>query len=145
MSDGRWDKVLQDYKFAQEESWGKDLAWMEKLVLHLLENRDLSMLYPITSHYRLSAFIGKNFGEIYHKPFITINLTHEIRERIKDKYRFEFSLTTGYEDGDLYRQNIESVVCSFEKSLEVFDEIFEKLKAVTTSLTINQKNDEIHQ
>ncbi|HMS41549.1 MAG TPA: hypothetical protein PKE69_15055 [Pyrinomonadaceae bacterium] len=142
MSDGSWDKVLEDYKFAQEESWGEDLVWMEKLVLHLLENRDLSMLYPITSHYRLSAFIGKSFEEVYDKPSIRINLTYDNRELTKDKYRFEFSLTTGYKDGDLYRQNKESVFCSFENSLEVFDEIFEKLKAATTtSLTIYQRVD----
>ena len=146
MSDGSWDAVLQDYKLAQEEGWREIYIWMEKLVLHLIENRDLSMLYPITSHNVLSAFIGKEFGEVYHKPTISIELTHEHRAHLEDKYRFKFSLNTGYEDGELCRGNKESIYCSFEKSLEVFDEIFEKLKsATTTSLTIYQKPDEIYQ
>lgn len=144
MSDGDWNKVLADYKFAQEEGWREIFIWMEKLVLHLLENRDLSMLYPITSHNILSAFIGKEFSEVYNKPSISIKLTHENRVHLKDKYRFKFSLNTNYEDDELYRENTESIYCSFEKSLEVYDELFEKLKAVTaTSLTIYQKTDEI--
>lgn len=89
------------------------------------------MLYPITSHFCLSAFIGKESGEIYDKPSISINLTHENRPRAIDKYRFKFSLTTGNEDDELFREYVESVYCSFEKSLEVFDEMFEKLKAAS--------------
>lgn len=146
MSDGSWDQVLADYKYVQNESWGEDYVWMEKLVLHLLENRDLSMLYPITSHFRLSAFIGTKFEETYEKPWISIILTHENRPRLRDKSRYKFTLTTGYEDGDIYRSLDESIYCSFEKSLEVFDELFAKLKAATTtSLTIYHKTDEIQQ
>jgi len=139
MSDGNWKEVLEDYKYAQTQSWGEDYVWMEKLVSHLLANRDLTMLYPITSHFRLIAFTGKEFGEVYDKPSISINLTHENRPRTIDKYRFKFSLTTGNEDGELFREYVESVFCSFEKSLEVFDEMFEKLKAAQGTLMIIQK------
>lgn len=128
MSDGNWNEVVSDYKFAQNESWGKDFIWMEKLVLHLLSNRDLSKFYPITSHYVLSFSKGNSFDEIYDKSFISIELSHEIREHIKDKFRYKFSLTTGNEDGDIFRQYVESVFCSFERSLEVFDEFVNKLE-----------------
>ena len=131
MSDGSWDQVLEDYKYVQTQDWGVDYIWMEKLVSHLLENRDLSMLYPITSHYRLIAFIGTGFSESYHKPIIAIELSHELRPHIEDKYRYKFTLTTGHEDGDLYRSFDESIYYSFENSLVVFDEMFGKLKAVT--------------
>lgn len=144
MSDGSWDEVLKDYRYAQNDGWREIYIWMEKLVLHLLENRDLSMLYPITSHNVLSAFIGKEFSEFYHKPTISIKLTHETRARLEDKYRFKFSLNTGFEDGEIFRGNEESIYCSFENSLEVFDELFRKLKgATTTNLTIYKKTDEI--
>ena len=132
MSDGSWKQVLEDYKYAQTQSWGEDYVWMEKLVSHLLENRDLSMLYPITSHFsRLIAFIGTTLNVKYKKPKVKIELNHNFREHFKDKYRYKFSLITRNEDGELFRENVESVFCSFEKSLEVFDEMFEKLKAVT--------------
>jgi hypothetical protein len=131
MSDGSWKDVLSDYKYAQKESWGEDYIWMEKLVSHLLANRDLSMLYPITSHYRLITFIGESFDGIYTKPTMSIKLSHENREHLKDKFRFKFSFTTDNEDGDLFRVYVQSVYCSFEKSLEVFDEMFAKLKAVS--------------
>ncbi len=138
MSDGSWKAVLSDYKFAQEESWGEDYIWMEKLVSHLLTNRDLSMLYPITSHNRLSAFIGKSFGEVYEKPRISIELTHENRNHLKDKYRYKFSVTRFNEVGEFFREYVESVFCSFEKSLEVYDEMFEKLKAAQGTLMVIQ-------
>lgn len=89
------------------------------------------MLYPITSHYRLIAFIGESFGEKYKKPKISIELSHENREHIKDKFRYKFTLITAHDDGEVFRQYTEKVFCSFEKSLEIFDEIFEKLKTVT--------------
>lgn len=131
MSDGSWKTVLKDYEYAQKEVWGKDLIWMEKLVSHLLSNRDLSMLYPITSHYRLIVFIGKKFGEKYDKPLMIIELTSKNQERLKDKFRYKFSVRIKREENELFREFIETVFCSFEKSLEVFDEMFEKLKAST--------------
>lgn len=132
MSDGSWKQVLEDYKYAQTQSWGEDHVWMEKLVSHLLENRDLSLLYPITSHFqRLIVFIGTSFNEKYKKPKILIQLNHSFREHFKDKYRYKFSLISTVKAEELFRENVESVFCSFEKSLEVFDEMFEKLKAVT--------------
>ena len=127
MSDGDWNKVLTDYKRAQKESWGLDLIWMEKLVLHLLSNRDLSIYYPVTSHYVLGLFICKSLDEIYDRPSISIELSHENREKTKDKFRYKFSVRHSKKDGDIYRQYIESVFCSFEKALEVFDELVEKL------------------
>ena len=139
MSDGSWKQVVEDYKYAQGESWGEDYVWMERLVSHLLENRDLSKFYPVTSHYRLIMFIDDNLGGIYHKPQITIELSHEVRTHIKDKYRYKFSVTRFNEDGELFREYVESVYCSFEKSLEVFDEIFEKLKAAQGFLMVIQK------
>ena len=142
MSDGSWEQVLADYKFAQTQNWGEDYVWMEKLVSQLITDRDLSTLYPITSHYVLSAFIGANFYEVYNKPSISIELSHEIRPHIKDKFRFKFSLNTGNKDDELFREYVESVYCSFEKSLEVFDEMFEKLKSATnTSLMVYQKTE----
>ncbi len=139
MSDGSWKEVLEDYKYAQTQSWGEDFVWMEKLVSHLFEDRDLSMLYPITSHFRLIVFIGTSFNEKYKKPKIRIELSHDFREHVKDKYRYKFSLITGIEDGELYREVVETVYCSFEKSLEVFDEMFEKLKAAQGTLMVIQK------
>lgn len=131
MSDGSWTQVLEDYKFVQTQDWGADYIWMERLVSHLFEHRDLSMLYPITSHFQLSAFIGTKFEEMYEKLAISIVLTHEIRPHLKDTCRYKFTLTTGHKDGEIYRSFDESVYCSFEKSLEVFDEMFTKLEAAT--------------
>jgi hypothetical protein len=128
MSDGSWDDVLSGYKTAQNVNGYEDFVWMEKFVAHLLANRDLSKLYPITSHQRLIVFIGESFELVYNKPVITIQLSHEVRESIKDKFRFKISLTSGREDGELFRENAETVYCSFEKSLEVFDEMFAKLE-----------------
>ena len=129
MSDGSWQQVVEDYKLAQKETWGENFVWMEKLVLHLLEKRDLSILYPITSHYRLITFIGTNLSEKYGKPKISIELSQRLLDHSKDKFRYKFSLHTGHEDDELFREFVESVYCSFEKSLEVFDQMFEKLKA----------------
>jgi hypothetical protein len=92
MSDASWDEVVEDYKRVQTQEWAEDYVWMEKLISRLLENRDLSRLYPITSHYRLFAFIGTDFKEQYEKPTILIELSGEVREHIKDKFRYKFSL-----------------------------------------------------
>jgi hypothetical protein len=130
---------LVDYQRVQNESRGTNYVWMEKLVSYLPGNRDLSMLYPITSHYRLIAFIGTKFEEMYERPALTIKLTHEIRPRLKDKCRYKFTLTTGYEGDGVYRSFDESIFCSFEKSLEVFDEIFAKLETATATSLMEHK------
>ena len=130
MADGNWDEILESYKFAQERNWGKQYVWLEKLVSQLLANLDLSILYPITSHYLLILYIGNRFEGINNLPRLSIELSFEVGEFI-DKSRYKFSLTTGNEGDELFREFVESVYCSFEKSLEVFDEMFEKLKAAT--------------
>jgi len=98
------------------------------------------MLYPVTSHYRLIMFIGEKFGEKYNKPLMKIQLISEDHVRLKDKFKYDFSTRIRREDNELFRESVETVFCSFEKSLDVFDEMFEKLKAATeTNLAILNK------
>ena len=131
MSDGSWDDVLSEYKNEQSASGKEDLIWMEKLAVRLLDERDLSKLYPVTSHDRLIVFIGESFERVFNKPVLMIELSGENRENLKDRYRFKFSLTTGREDGDLFRESAEIVFCAFENSLAVFDEMFAKLEEIS--------------
>lgn len=141
MSDGNWQQVVEDYKFAKTQNWGKDFLWMEKLVLYLLENRDLSMLYPITSHYRLITYIGDRFEGISFLPQISIELNDHIRYPRTPYTIYRFSLNTADYD-NFFKEYSESVYCSFEKSLGVFDEMFEKLKAATETIPTVSRKDE---
>lgn len=136
MADGNWDKILAEYKIARDHyaetmPLGKDFIWMEKLIPHLISNRDLLELYPVTSLHVLNLSICKSWEETLNKPYISIKLNWTIKEKFREKYRYEFSLTQHRKDGNICRQNVESIFCSFEKSLEVFDEMIEKLKTIS--------------
>ena len=133
MAAGNWNEILESYRFPQKEYWGKDFIWMEKLINQILANRDLSILYPVTSHHRLIMYIGKSFEGIDVRPQIKIELSYEAREELRDKFRFKLSLVTGREDEDVFKEYVESIYCSLEKSLEVFDELFDNLKAITAN------------
>lgn len=135
MADGSWDKILAEYKNVREVDsktmpFAKDFIWMEKLIPHLLKNRDLSRFYPVTSLHVLCLSIGNTWEESRGKPYISIKPNWTIIEKNRDKFRFEFSLTWHRGDGEICRQNVESIFCSFEKSLEVFDEMVEKLHLI---------------
>ena len=132
MATGNWNDILDEYKdlikhSAKHPLW-KRFIWMEKLIPHLLSNRDLSELYPVTSHNVLNLSFSKNY---HYKPHISINVNRSLRAELRHEYKYEVSLTHYREDGNIWRRNIESVFCSFEKSLEVFDELYEKLKALS--------------
>jgi hypothetical protein len=127
-------KILEGFKKIREridKPWGKDLIWLEKFIRHLISNRDLSGIYPISSHCQLIFVIANSLSDRRGKPIINIQITYDRFLYEKDKFRYEFKLIQRKKDEDIYRENVESVCCSFEKSLEVFDEMFEKLKVLT--------------
>ncbi len=134
MADGNWEDILNTYKreYDSEKSpWAKELIWMEKLIKHLLSNRDLSELYPITSHFNFLLKIGKSLKDCRGKNAVikirlnTDNTTNE------DEYRYEFQLIERFNETEIFRKKTETVLCSFEKSLDIFDEMYEKLKSVS--------------
>lgn len=137
MPAGNWDEILSAYKSNREllsktTTWGKDLICMEKLFFHLLSNRDLSKFYPVTSHGSLLLSIGKTWEETLDKPFISIHMQlMNVKEEYRDKFRYEFSLSQDKKDNESWTRNVESVFCSFEKSLEVFDKMIEKLEKIS--------------
>lgn len=134
MADGNWDEILEGFKKLREsidKPYGKDLIYLEEFIRHLISNRDLSGIYPISSHLHLILVIAKNFSDKYGKPVINVRINSDRFLDEKDEFRYEFVLFQRKKDKDIYRENVESVFCSFEKSLEVFDELFEKLNRLT--------------
>ncbi len=147
MADGNWDEILEGFKNLREsleKPYGKDLIWLENFIRHLILNRDLSEIYPISSHSKLILVIANSLSDRRGKPVIVIQINSNFFPDEIDKYRYEFQLIQKIKDKDIYRQNVESIFCSFEKTLEVFDELFEKLKGMTTK-NFTKKIDEIEQ
>jgi hypothetical protein len=112
-------KFYEDFEDYQDES-----EWMVKLVKHLVANRDLSSFYPFTSHETLCFSMFESHEDWFEKPIISIDINWEASEEYKYKISFERRKV----EADLWRQFLESVYCPFEKCLEIFDEMAEKLK-----------------
>ena len=131
MSDGGWDDVLSELRQGGKDVCGAAGEWLEKFVVRLMSERDLTKLYPLVAHGRLIVFIGESFEVAYDKPVIEVELGREMPASLREQYRYKISFTTGRPDGEFFRETAESVYCSFEKSLEVFDEMFAKLERVS--------------
>ena len=127
MDETDWKELIKFYEsFEEQETW-KELEWMRKFVLHLFESRNLQDLNYFTSHETLCVTIFKTYLEWHDKPFVTIDINWGADEQ----YKYKFSLVKRKELSNVMRESTESVFCSFDNSLEIFDEMIEKLKEVS--------------
>ena len=127
MDETDWKELIKFYEsFEEQETW-KELEWMRKFVLHLFESRNLQDLNYFTSHKTLCVTIFKTYLEWHDKPFVTIDINWGADEQ----YKYKFSLVKRKELSNVMRESTESVFCSFDNSLEIFDEMIEKLKEVS--------------
>lgn len=127
MAETDWKELIKFYEsFEDRETW-KELEWMTKFVLHLIENRNLQYVNYFTSHETLCVTIFKTYLERRDKPLVRIDLNWGADEQ----YKYKFSLVERKEQNNVMRESTESVFCSFDKSLEIFDEMIEKLKEIS--------------
>ncbi len=92
-----------------------------------IENRNLQNLHCFTSHETLCITKFKTYPEWFDKPLLSIDVNWSADE----KYEYKFSLVKRQEQDNVMREFAESVFCSFDKSLENFDEMIEKLEKVS--------------
>jgi hypothetical protein len=122
-----WKELIKFYEsFGDHKTW-KELEWMKKFLLHLIESRNLQDLNYFTSHEILCVTIFKTYLEWRDKPFVTIDINWGADEQ----HKYKFNLVKRKEQNNMMRESTESVYCSFNKSLEIFDEIIGKLKEVS--------------
>lgn len=127
MPNKEWKELIKFYEsFENLEDW-KELVWMKKLTVHLIENRDLDDINYFTSHENLCVTMFETYSEWKDEPFVEININWGASEQ----YIYKFSLVSSQEQENIIRLFSESVLCSFDKSLEIFDEMIEKLKAIS--------------
>ena len=113
-----WDEIISFYHDLESgEDWY--FVSMEALVKRIIENRDVSKIYPVTSHHILCLSKYKTYDEWIGKPSISI------RPVSAENYRF--SLTEPLEDGEIYRERSESISCPMSYALKAYDELIEKL------------------
>lgn len=122
-----WKEIIEFYKDGKTHKGLENLEAIEKLVCYLVNNRDLSSIYPFTSHEVLCLTKFKTYDEWYIKPIISI----ELNFGANDEYIYKFTLTEPLEDGKIIRYKAEIVHCSFENSLNIFDEFIEKLERLS--------------
>jgi hypothetical protein len=126
MSVMSWQEVINFYDKTKWNDNGKELEWIQKFVEELVVSRDLDSVYPFTSHEVLCITKFKTYPEWFDKPLLTI----EINWSAVESFKYKFSLIQR-EEGEVLREFVESVYCSFEKSLETFDEMVAKLEKVS--------------
>lgn len=131
MASGNWEDILELYRKNQFGNLKDNCFWMEKLITHLTDNRQLSDIYPLTSHLVLSLTICESYSEVRAKPHLQIKINSDSSEDTKDRYKYDFTIVNHKDDGEIYRISKDSIFCSFERSLEVFDEMIEKLKQIS--------------
>jgi hypothetical protein len=131
MASGNWKDILDFYQSNQSGNLQNICFWMERLIRHLLNNRQLTDVYPLTTHLVLSLTICENYSQVRGKPHLKIQLNSDVSENTKDKHRYDFTVIKFQDSGEIYRLNKDSVFCSFEKSLEVFDEMIAKLREIS--------------
>jgi len=119
VGDNSWDEIIAKYQYYKKQENWEFLADLELLVQHILQNRDVSAVHPFASHVTLCLTKYKTYDEWHDKPFISIDSTHT--------GKYKFTLTEPLEDGEVYRARSESIVCSFDKTLDIYDELIEKL------------------
>lgn len=130
MSETDWNEIIDFYgNFPHNENYKeyKEIERMKKFVIHLIQNRDLQNLHCFTSHETLCVTKFKTHPEWFDKPLVTIDINWGASEQ----YKYKFSLVERQEKDNVIREFVESVLCSFGKSLEIFDEMIEKLEKVS--------------
>ena len=127
MAEADWKEIIKFYEsFGNHETW-KELEWMKKFVSHLIENRDLQNLNYFTSHETLCITKFKTYLEWRDKPLVAI----DINWGADVQYKYKFSLIDRKEQDNVLREFAESIFCSFDKSLTVFDEMSSKLERIS--------------
>lgn len=112
-------------KFYEDlENYESEFKWMVKFTKRLFANRDLSLMHFFTSHQILCFSMFETYVDWLEKPIVSVDLNWVSAE----KYKYKISFERRKVESDLLRQFIESVHCPFEKCLETFDEMVEKLK-----------------
>lgn len=133
MSQVYWNLILENYRIAYQTQGDEFHMSVGIVVALLMEERDLSMLNPINENDVLTMYIG-NFYDGDRTPTITLELKSENGKPSVFNNHIKFTFRDNFKDGKVYRQIKETVFCSFSEALEVFDELFEKLKAATPSI-----------
>ncbi len=127
MAETDWKELIKFYQsFEDRETW-KEIEWMKKFVLHLIKSRNLQDVNYFTSHETLCVTIFRTYLEQRDKPFVTI----DINWGADLQYIYKFSLVKRKQLNDVMRESTESVFCSFDRSLEIFDEMIKTLKEVS--------------
>jgi hypothetical protein len=122
-----WSHIVKYYEdLAQDEKW-KEFVEMEKLAKNLIANRNLNELHAHTTHMILGITKSEKYEHWINEPKLFI----ELNFGASDEYLYKFSFIEPVESNEIIRTREEVILCSFEKSLEVFDEMVEKLKAVS--------------
>lgn len=120
-----WSYILKYYEdLAKDKEW-EEFAAMDKFVKNLTANRELNGLYAVTSHETLVINKSEDFEQWFNSPSIYVELNFGASE----EYLYKFTFAEPLEHNEIIRTKEETVLCSFEKSLEVFDEMIEKLTA----------------
>jgi hypothetical protein len=113
-----WDEIISFYReLESKEFWG--FGSMAALVTLIIENRDVSEIYPVTSHETLCLSKYQTYDEWVSKPSVSI------RPASADHYWF--SLTEPLEDGGIYRERVESILCPMDYALKAYDEMMGNL------------------
>ena len=100
---------------------------LQNILSHLIEYRDLQNLNYFTSHETLCVTKFKKHPEWFDKPLVAIDINWGADEQ----YKYKFSLVKRQQQDDVMRESTESIFCSFDKSLAVFDEMIEKLEKIS--------------
>ena len=109
-----WDDIISFYRELEaKEFWG--FGSMAALVTLIIENRDVSGIYPVTSHETLCLSKYETYDEWLRKPSVSI--------RPASAENYWFSLTEPLEGGGIYRERSESISCPLGYALEAYDEM----------------------
>ena len=115
-----WDELVRFYhEIESAEDW-PNLVSMEALVRQILDNRDVSVVHPFTSHDTLCLTKHKTYDIWKDEPLISIEPASA------DFYCF--SLTEPIGGGKFPRQKSEAIWCPPERALEAYDEMIERLE-----------------
>ena len=122
-----WKFIAEYYeKLANEDEW-KDFAAMEKLVKTLIANRNLSGIFAHTSHMNLVITKSEEYEKWFEEPALFVELNFGASK----EYLYKISFVEPIENNEIIRVKEEANFCSFEKSLEIFDEMCEKLESAS--------------
>jgi hypothetical protein len=117
-----WEDIISFYRERESSGDWFDFVSMEALIKRIMENRDVSNIYPCTSLYALVLSKHKTYDEGRGEPTVLI--------RAASTTNYQFTLNEPLESGEIGRVREETISCRMDYALKAYDEMIARLEGL---------------